>query len=246
MREPKRLPFTLDTVTSIRPDASPNHCRVTYLPDGEPSQGGKKTMRVAFDDMEQFCHTFERCLRVAVILADELHGRGNTIRDMIRMWSHQRPQSHARHHNILRSPVRSTSWIKPCDFAFGFQAATDVYGMKQEPVPVCVAVWKDDNDDKNVLRDYRILDANFPGFSDLCKVICIENSLSGDQAFEILGMLGDALPFAELKEKTGVFKEMLRAYVPIGMTPAEIGASILSNLAEPAGRALPDLNLTLM
>lgn len=104
-----------------------------------------------------------------------------------------------------------------------------------------LSAWKDGS---QWLDDINVMEANFPGFTDLCHVLCIEQRVHGDDAFKILATLAISLPFITLKTNTGYFKEQLQLCGDMGIAPEAIASHLLAglNTAATAGLALPDLS----
>jgi hypothetical protein len=212
-------------------------CAVTYEPDGA---GDPQTVEVSLTDLDVLFPDVERCLRVAAVLTESLVRPGEMTVVYIGRWTSdvfvKNPGKF-----VYRDLTGLNSWRSECTFQYEIRRTVDNTGTYR-PTPWCSIGWTDGSPR---LNDIRVAEANFPGFTELCHVLCTEQRLGDEAAFRVLGMLATSLSFDTLRNSTGYFKEQLRLCGAVGMPADEIAGHLLAGLDAITQTALllPDLHV---
>lgn len=228
----KRLPFSVYEIKAINWVPGSFVCDISYA---GVLDGVLHTSQFSVDDLDTACPTFERCLHCAVIMAEHAppQDQPRAIAHYIQCWSSWffRKQADA---CVIFEGHGGVQWLEIASITAAAASKRRAPSLRVEMIDPGVGVFV----------EARLLDANYPGFTALQKLLIFDLQMAERQALELLRMLAQALPHRTLKRSAQVFVENLTTCVPLGLTNTDLLRVLTesANQTPASGVALPVLS----
>jgi hypothetical protein len=237
-----KLPFGRNGISSIKWAPGDKSCLLTYR---DQVTRAVRTMKVELSEMEGARPNFRRLLACAAVIARSSRTKHKKTADLIYLWEHLLQMN--KHRPVIDVLFDNDDLINCSDvtvFSFGLKAVSYSLRYRRPHERECLLRWKNG---KEYAVDPAVYDANFPGFTDYCTILCVENEVQDGLAFQLLGRMVARLPYAILEANVIGFSSHIRACLSVGMAlNATFETLIVNALALPKDeRCLPELSTTM-
>lgn len=222
----RKLPFTLQQVLAIK--WAEDSCIVSYDADGKT-----RTKKVSLPDMEEIRSDFKHFLICATKCVEYEGHKRKAVAARIKWWDKLLNGRSAAAHILARGNVHP--WESISNFTFGIGKAA-----QPKDRPYCSMSF---GNGSAGTFDCALLDANCPGFTEFCTILCVENTFDSREVFSFLSELPQRFSYECLEAEVQHFAIQLRACAPLGMSlDAMLGVLVSSVDTKTAAAAdLPEL-----
>jgi hypothetical protein len=226
------LPFILQQVQAIKWEPGATSCIVTYR---DSSGVGARTKKVSLAVMEEIRSNFKRFLVCATTCSVHAGYKNKAVADCIKRWDRQIAGRSDTHY--LLDKRGAYRWLDMSRFTFAM--STPRNGSSN---PLCTLYYSAGD---GGTFDPAILDASCPGFTEFCKILCVDSGLNNTEVFQYLGDLPRIFSYEVLEANAQNFAVQLRACAPLGLPMAEMLGVLKSSVSAEtaASLPLPDLSM---
>lgn len=203
-----------------------------------------QTKRVSLEAMDAVCQGFRKLVACAYVYSHPSTTAHRNTAERIHQWVRSLKGANPQGYLLERDSVRAwkEASILVQKFTVGM-TTKDHNGYTKEVAPFCSVYWSARSARE---IDHRALDANCPGFSEWCEIMCVGHGMAGVDVFRLLSTIPQSLSYDVVRTNVKLLSDSLRACLSMEVPADQIIADFVKSarLGGDSQEALPELGVT--